>query len=110
MFKNTVFFTKRRRFLLEQNKLYYVPLAEIERIRNDSNITGAYSLADILAKILRINILFMIKKACSGHIGTSFSSVDIMLWLLMQEIYKPNQSDNRDTFFSSKGHDATAHY
>ena len=94
----------------EKDKLYYTPLAEIGRIKNSPNITDIYSLADILAKILRINILFMIKKAGSGHIGTSFSSVDIMLWLFMQEMYKPNQSDNRDIFFSSKGHDAPAHY
>lgn len=54
----------------------------------------------------------MIKNAGSGHIGTSFSSVDIMLWLWMQEMCKPNQFDdtNTDIFFSSKGHDAPALY
>lgn len=100
--------------MLEQNKLYYVPFAEIERVRKESSLIdiSSLALADILAQILRINILFMIKSAGSGHIGTSFSSVDIMLWLWMQEMYKPNQNDDNgaDIFFSSKGHDAPALY
>ena len=96
----------------EQNKLYYVPLSEIERIREAPCLTDFFLPANILAQILRINILFMIKNAGSGHIGTSFSSVDIMLWLWTQEMHKPNQfnATNADIFFSSKGHDAPALY
>jgi transketolase len=47
----------------------------------------------------------MIARAGSGHIGTSFSSMDIVAWLYMKEL-------NRDTdlYFSSKGHDVPALY
>src|SRR3989344_1791330 len=53
----------------------------------------------------------MIKKAGSGHIGTSFSTVDIMLWLWLYEMKQANTGQpNTDTFFSSKGHDVPALY
>ncbi len=60
--------------------------------------------ATILAEIGRINCLYMIQKAGSGHIGTSFSSMDILTWLHFFEM------NNDDIFFSSKGHDAPAIY
>jgi len=96
--------------ILEQEKLYFVPLSEFQRIRK-SRTTNLCSHAEILAQILRINILYMIKKAGSGHIGTSFSAIDIMLWLWFYEMNMPNTGEpNTDVFFSSKGHDAPALY
>lgn len=56
------------------------------------------------AEACRINCLYMIQNAGSGHIGTSFSSLDIMSWLHLEEM-GPD-----DFFFSSKGHDAPALY
>ena len=56
------------------------------------------------AQACRINSLYMIQKAGSGHIGTSFSSLEIMSWLLWR------CAQNDDVFFSSKGHDAPALY
>ena len=46
----------------------------------------------------------MIARAGSGHIGSSFSSLDIISWLLLEEMCE------EDIFFSSKGHDAPGYY
>ena len=55
----------------------------------------------------------MIQKAGSGHFGTSFSSIDLFSWIMLNEInmekLKSNDID-RDILFSSKGHDAPALY
>ena len=58
----------------------------------------------ILSVINRINVLFMICKAGSGHIGTSFSSMEIYTVLYSHYF------NNKFLFFSSKGHDAPAVY
>lgn len=58
----------------------------------------------ILSAINRINVLFMICKAGSGHIGTSFSSMEIYTVLYASYF------NNKFLFFSSKGHDAPAVY
>ena len=60
----------------------------------------------IFSDLCRINILYMICNAGSGHIGSSFSSIDVMSWV-MGEI--SNKEENV-YFFSSKGHDAPAMY
>ncbi len=53
----------------------------------------------------------MIAGAWSGHIGTSFSSLEIMSWLFLNEIRDLDKGDDDcDIFFSSKGHDAPALY
>jgi transketolase len=58
----------------------------------------------LLATFSRINALYMISKAGSGHIGSSFSCLEVAAWLKMVEM-GPD-----DIFFSSKGHDAPGHY
>jgi transketolase len=82
--------------------LYYVPLSEFSRIRGlalpETTKTALFSTA------CRINTLYMIARAGSGHIGSSFSSIDIMSWLQLHEL------GPADLFFSSKGHDAPAYY
>lgn len=60
--------------------------------------------AALFADLCRINALYMIARAGSGHIGSSFSSLDIVSWLLLEEL-RPG-----DTYFSSKGHDAPGLY
>jgi len=59
----------------------------------------------------RLNILSSIKAAGSGHIGTSFSSIDVILasYFYLQSRVSSNKSQN-DIFFTSKGHDAPALY
>src|SRR4030095_13872045 len=46
-----------------------------------------------------------------GHIGTSFSSLEIMSWLFLNEMRDLDKGDEAGyIFFSSKGHDAPALY
>jgi transketolase len=53
----------------------------------------------------------MIMQAGSGHIGSSFSSTDIITWLWTEVLNDTNgNSRNADVYFSSKGHDAPALY
>ena len=52
----------------------------------------------------RLNALGMIQLAGSGHIGSSFSSLDVMSWLFSTQL-GPD-----DVAFSSKGHDAPGLY
>lgn len=91
--------------------LYYVPYKEFERIR--SLPVGAVERTALFASFCRINTLYMIARAGSGHIGSSFSSMDIMSWLQLNELRAaaPNESGaSNDIFFSSKGHDAPGLY
>ena len=83
-------------------ELRYLPLAELERIR--SLEADPVARASAFADACRINVLYMIAKAGSGHIGTSFSSLDVLSWLHL-EVLKAG-----DRYFSSKGHDAPALY
>lgn len=91
--------------------LYYVPSCEFERVLTSS--IPKLKKAEIIAGFCRINTLYMIAKAGSGHIGSSFSSMDILTWLYFDEL-KGNINNNfaidGDIFFSSKGHDAPALY
>jgi transketolase len=67
----------------------------------------------ILANACRLNILSSIKAAGSGHIGTSFSSVEIIMasrFYLNRNSFLETTKETRGTFFSSKGHDAPAIY
>ena len=68
---------------------------------------------NVLANACRLNILSMIKAAGSGHIGTSFSSVEILI-SVRQYLSATNNlrrsSQQKGVFFSSKGHDAPAIY
>ncbi|MFZ2162795.1 MAG: transketolase C-terminal domain-containing protein [Sideroxyarcus sp.] len=91
--------------------LYYVPYKEFERIR--ALPLPAVEKTGLFAALCRINTLYMIGRAGSGHIGSSFSSMDIMSWLLSNEVRVPPEGDEtspRDIFFSSKGHDAPGYY
>jgi transketolase len=81
--------------------LRYVPLSQFERLRalgDPDDRVAAF------ADACRINTLYMIKRAGSGHIGTSFSAMEI-LSLLHLELLEPG-----DRAFSSKGHDAPGTY
>jgi len=58
----------------------------------------------LFATLARLNALYMIARAGSGHIGSSFSSLDIVSWLHL-EVMKEG-----DCYFSSKGHDVPGLY
>lgn len=84
-------------------ELLYVPWSEIERIRR-LPVAPAPSTT-LFADVCRLNALYMIARAGSGHIGTTFSCMDMVAWLFLHELRRPG-----DIYFSSKGHDAPALY
>ncbi len=90
--------------------LFFVPVPEFARVRrlNMSN----FERASLFADLCRLNALSMIAYAGSGHIGSSFSSLDIFTWLLLHELRGADKAEDGapDLFFSSKGHDAPGLY
>ena len=91
--------------------LHYVPIEEFERAR--ALPVSAVEATKVFAALCRINTLYMIARAGSGHIGSSFSSLDIMSWLLLNEVRMPRKKgadEPCDIFFSSKGHDSPGLY
>src|ERR1700704_5701458 len=82
--------------------LCYVPRDEFERVL--SLEIDATRKTALFADLCRINALYMITRAGSGHIGTSFSCLDLVSWLYLNEL----SVTGADPFFSSKGHDAPA--
>ena len=87
-------------------ELTLVPREEIERAR---------SLNDeaLIADMCRLNALVAVKRAGSGHIGSSFSAMDIVVHLLYTELNTAElgfDHPDRDIYFSSKGHDVPGLY
>ena len=93
----------------ESLELRYVPVTEFQRLLRAT--PDAIARTRAFAALARINTLSMITGAWSGHIGTSFSSLEIMSWLFLNELRDLDAgADACDLFFSSKGHDAPALY
>jgi transketolase len=80
----------------------YVGYSELERIRR-LDVDPRERVA-AFADACRINVLYEVARAGSGHLGTSFSCLDIVSWLHLEVLRKG------DRYFSSKGHDAPALY
>ena len=89
--------------------LSYVPRASIDAVR--AATSDPVARAELLADVCRLNTLYMIMQAGSGHIGSSFSSTDLITWLWTEALVDPNGgAPGSDIYFSSKGHDAPALY
>ena len=92
-------------------EIFFVPYKEITKITNSK--INDYVKAELLALVNRLNTVAIIKKAGSGHIGTSLSAIDIFIWVKFFQ-FKVNKKDIkkkfRNIFFSSKGHDVPALY
>jgi transketolase len=84
------------------SRLRFVPAGEFERAL--ALEADPRKVAALFATLCRINTLYMIARAGSGHIGSSFSSLDIVSWLHLDEM------KDGDLFFSSKGHDVPGLY
>jgi len=72
-----------------------------------------YTRLELLADMCRANALATVKRAGSGHLGSSFSSLDIVTYLYHSEMNIVElglKHPDRDIYFSSKGHDAPGHY
>jgi transketolase len=99
------------RAIAETNpQLQYAPPAEIDRVR--AAATDPFSECALVADLCRLNTLYMIMRAGSGHIGSSFSAMDIVTWLWLRHMRSPNdpRAAISDVYFSSKGHDAPGLY
>jgi transketolase len=81
--------------------LVHVPQIEFDRLRK---ISDRRVQAEAFAAACRLNAIYAIKRASSGHIGSSFSSLDVVSWLHLFEMTAD------DVYFSSKGHDVPGLY
>ncbi len=82
--------------------LRYVPREEFDRLRALDADPAERALA--FADACRLNALYMIERAGSGHPGTTFSSLDVVAWLHLEVL------GEGDRYFSSKGHDVPGLY
>jgi transketolase len=82
--------------------LRFVPYGECSRIA--SLDADPVERAAAFAAVCRLNALYMIERAGSGHPGTTFSSLDIVAWLHLEVL------GEGDRYFSSKGHDVPGLY
>jgi transketolase len=61
----------------------------------------------------RLNALTAVKRAGSGHLGSSFSAMEIvvfLLWERLDAVERGFDDPDRDIYFSSKGHDVPGLY
>jgi transketolase len=85
--------------------------AEFVRVRNA--ITDPDARLAVLADMCRLNALTAVKQAGSGHLGSSFSAMDIVVYLLYEQLNTVElgfDHPDRDVYFSSKGHDVPGLY
>jgi transketolase len=67
----------------------------------------------LIADMCRANTLVAVKKAGSGHLGSSFSAMEIVVGLYyrwLNTLRVGLDSPDRDIYFSSKGHDVPGLY
>ncbi len=67
----------------------------------------------LFADMCRYNTLVAVKKAGSGHLGSSLSAMDITTYIYLNEMNVFDvgfDSPDRDIYFSSKGHDVPGLY
>ena len=83
--------------------LYHIAKSQFDQLRAHNGGTLAQRTR-AFADMCRLNTLYMIARAGSGHIGSSFSSLDIVSQLYL------NEMQGEDIYFSSKGHDAPGLY
>ena len=87
-------------------ELTLVPRDEIERARSLDDLS-------LLADMCRANALVAVKRAGSGHLGSSFSAMDVVVHLFYRELNTAAlgfDHPDRDVYFSSKGHDVPGLY
>lgn len=89
----------------------FITFSEFERIRSSS--IEEYAKLALIADMCRANALMSVKKAGSGHLGSSFSAMDIAVFLYYKEMNTIElglDHQDRDIYFSSKGHDVPGFY
>src|SRR3989440_1451035 len=84
--------------------LELIPREEFARAGDDLSL---------VADMCRANALVAVKRAGSGHLGSSFSALDVVVQLLWRELNVGElgwDHPDRDVFFSSRGHDVPGLY
>lgn len=93
--------------------LNYIDKPEFDRVLARSSSDGLSSVStdtvQLFADMCRLNTLYMIKRAGSGHIGSSLSAMDLVSWIYLKELSR-DHSAGESLYFSSKGHDAPGLY
>jgi len=92
-------------------KITLIPVEEFQRVREAP--IEKYDKVALLAGMCRANTLAAVKRAGSGHLGSSLSAMDVVVWLYYQEMNTLTvglDSRDRDIYFSSKGHDVPGLY
>jgi transketolase len=87
-------------------ELTLIPREELERARALDDLA-------LLADMCRVNALVAVKTAGSGHLGSSFSAMDVVVHLFYAELNTATvgfDDPDRDVYFSSKGHDVPGLY
>jgi transketolase len=91
--------------------LMLIPIEEFQRVQTAK--INKYDKLSLISDMCRANTLTAVKKAGSGHLGSSLSAMDITTWLYYQEmntLHEGFESNDRDIYFSSKGHDVPGLY
>jgi transketolase len=81
-----------------------IPQSEFDRAGDD---------VELIADMCRANALVAVKRAGSGHLGSSFSAMDVVVHLFLRELNTATvgfDDPDRDVYFSSKGHDVPGLY
>ena len=85
--------------------------SEFDKVKS---FTGDWATKmQLFADMCRYNTLVAVKKAGSGHLGSSLSAMDITTYLYLNEMNVFDvgfDSPDRDIYFSSKGHDVPGLY
>jgi transketolase len=87
--------------------LCWVPASEFDRVL--AAIDDPHDRVRAFSALTRINTLYMVMRAGSGHLGSSFSACDVVSWLFLEQLRRPCEAEG-DVYFSSKGHDAPGLY
>lgn len=88
-----------------------IPVSEFQRI--NKALIDKNARLSLLADMCRANTIASVKRAGSGHLGSSFSAMDIVILLYYQEMNTVDvgiENPDRDVYFSSKGHDVPGQY
>jgi len=92
-------------------ELSLIPDREFVRVR-DAALDDDARLA-LVADMCRLNALTAVKRAGSGHLGSTFSAMEVvvlLLWELLDTVERGFDNPDRDVYFSSKGHDVPGLY
>src|SRR5262249_38729100 len=87
--------------------LSWIPTDEFSRVL--AGVTDRHDRIRAFATMCRINVLYMVARAGSGHLGASLSAADIVGYLFLAELRGPFD-ESGDVYFSSKGHDVPGLY